>query len=87
MAASAKRPDEVRSRDDLFGFITDLAEQFEAGDVAGWRNRTLIEYLDGMSGWLHDADGAYENNKGTSVPEQPTWEMVAWMLWAATDHE
>ncbi|WP_086829808.1 hypothetical protein [Allokutzneria sp. NRRL B-24872] len=82
-----KRPAEVRSREDLFDFITDLAEEFEAGNSNGWRNRTLLEYLDGMSGWLHDADGAYRNTKGESVPEQPTWELVAWMLSAATDYE
>ncbi|GAA4030777.1 hypothetical protein GCM10022247_64830 [Allokutzneria multivorans] len=83
----AKRPDEVRSREDLFDFITDLAEEFETGTSYGWRNRTLPEYLDGMSGWLNDADGAYQNVKGEPVPEQPTWELVAWMLSAATDHE
>ncbi len=81
-----RRPDEVRSRDDLFDFITDLAEEFEAVSD-GWRNRTVPEYLDGMSGWLLGADGAYRNFKGVPVPEQPTWELVAWMLWAATDHE
>ena len=41
-----RRPDEVRSRDDLFDFITDLAEEFEAVS-GGWRNRTVPEYLDG----------------------------------------
>ncbi|SER52107.1 hypothetical protein SAMN05216188_11294 [Lentzea xinjiangensis] len=85
--ALARRPDDVKSREDLFDFITDLAEEFETGNTAGWRNRTLPEYLDGMSSWLLAADGAYRNLKGTPVPEQPTWELVAWMLWAATDHE
>jgi hypothetical protein len=81
-----KRPDEVRSCDDLFDFVTELAEEFEAGSD-GWRNRTVPEYLDGMSGWLLGVDGAYRNVKGEPAPEQPTWELVAWMLWAATDHE
>ncbi|WP_439661221.1 DUF7660 family protein [Lentzea sp. HUAS TT2] len=83
----AKRPEEVRSREDLFDFITDLADEFETGDTSGWRNRTVPEYLDGMSGWLLGADGAYRNSKGTPVPEHPTWELVAWMLSAGTDYE
>lgn len=83
----AKRPYDVRSRDDLFDLINDLAEEFESGNGQSWRNRTVAEYLDGMSSWLLSADGAYRNVKGEPVPEQPTWELVAWMLWAATDHE
>jgi hypothetical protein len=69
----------------LAQFARDLARSAES-EGEEWENSDLASYLDGMSGWIEDMDG-YFSNVGESIPEQPTWKLVAMILLAARSYE
>jgi hypothetical protein len=75
-------PDEVSSRESLVTFVRDLAKS----DKSQWENDSLDRYLEALSAWLTDIEG-WTGNRGEPTPTQPSWQLVAHMLHAATLYE
>ena len=75
----------VQSRHDLVAFIDALRGDLAANDSA-WENPTLDRYLAALAAWTNDMDG-YFHNQGQDVPPEPTWQLIAAMLYAAHLYE
>jgi hypothetical protein len=75
----------VKTREDLAAFVrilrADLAEHGER-----WENPDLDRYLDALAAVVEDFDGWFMN-RGESVPTEPSWQLVAQLLGAATLYE
>ncbi|AJT70195.1 hypothetical protein T261_8603 [Streptomyces lydicus] len=80
------RPDnEVRSREELVVFLSELHQEFRRhGDQ--WENHTLDQFLEALAAWVHDAPGAYRNF-GEELPADGNWGFFARALQAATIYE
>jgi hypothetical protein len=75
----------VRSREDLAAFISALRHDLESSEP-GWENPTLDRYLEALAAWIADSPG-YFKNRGEPIPTEPTWGLVAQMLYAAHLYE
>lgn len=80
-----KQIDTIKTRGDLANFAYVLySSLLQPDDI--WENHTLEQYLEALSAWIQDMDGYYLNH-GTSVPRQPTWRVIADILYAASMYE
>ncbi len=77
--------DAVESREDFVLFVQALSSDL-AENPHNWENPTLPRYLDAMASWVPSLDRFYENG-GEPVPEQPTWNLLAQVLYAARIYE
>jgi hypothetical protein len=77
--------DSIRTRQDFSQFVRLLRDDL-VRNPDHWDNDTLLSFLDAMSGWAADMEGAFLN-QGRSVPEEPTWRLFAQMLRAAQIYE
>jgi hypothetical protein len=77
--------DAVRTREDLATFVLALREDLLANQAA-WENPTLERFLEALAAWCSDMPG-YFLNRGVEQPEQPDWNLVAWMLIVASVYE
>lgn len=75
----------VRTREDLVAFLAELRRHLRENRAA-WENDSLEAYLEAFQAVLTDWDGRFEN-RGESVPEDPTWKLIAELLLAATMYE
>lgn len=75
----------VSTRDELVAFAKSLAADFRENPDA-WENTTVDAYLEAFAAWVEDMDGFYLN-QGESIPESPSWRVVADMLMAAKMYE
>ena len=75
----------VRTREDLAAFICRLHEELRARPIE-WENHTLDSYLEALSGWTTDMPGWFKN-RGVEEPPEPSWNILAQMLYAATMYE
>lgn len=76
----------VNSRDELVGYIFELLDDQDAiGDQ--WTNKDIYSFLQAMAAWLNDCDGYYRSTGQTLDVEQPSWQIFADALAAATVHE
>jgi hypothetical protein len=73
------------SREDFVQFARGLAEQFRLRPEE-WENRDPASYLEAMAAWVEDMDGYYQN-RGETVPSQPTWNTLRDILEAAKVYE
>ena len=73
----------VNSRADFVKFIEYL-NQDHTQKSPEWQNKTLEEFLGGLSGFANDMDGYYKNMGEVVDVEHITWRIVAEMLLAAT---
>ena len=78
-------PDRVESRDDLVRFIRALHRDL-AVNGSERENPTLDRFLEALAAWTDDMDG-YFRNTGQDVPSEPTWRLLANMLYAAHIYE
>lgn len=78
-------PDRVNSRHDLARFVSELAKDLRAHPDR-WENLTLDGFLEAMAGWINDMEGWFAN-RGETEPQQPDWQLVAWILRAAAIYE
>lgn len=69
----------VNSRADFVQFLQYLSE-----DHQQWENKTLDQFLSGLSGFANDMQGFYKNMGETVDVDTITWRMAAQMLLAAT---
>jgi hypothetical protein len=75
----------VQSRHDLVAFIYALRGDLATNEAA-WENPTLDRYLNALASWTNDMDG-YFRNQGQEMPPEPTWQLIAFMLYAAHLYE
>jgi len=76
----------IRSRDELIGHLFNLLDDHDAcGDQ--WHNRNIYTFLQAMAAWLNDCDGYYMNTGQSVDVEQPTWQLFADALAAASVYE
>jgi hypothetical protein len=74
----------VSSRAELYEFIRRLKTCPEI-----WENdnNNIVDYLEGMSGFVHDLDGWHKNRGDGGDAEVPSWAAFARILLAATIYE
>jgi hypothetical protein len=75
----------LKTRQDLATFVLALAEDYDTLPDS-WENDHLSVYLKAIAAWVSDMDG-YFQNRGETVPEQPTWRLLASILLAAKHYE
>lgn len=80
-----ERAEQVRTRDEFVAFVDALSRDHVANGKK-WENRDLPSYLEALGAWTGSLDG-YCANQGIPVPEQPSWHLLAEMLYAATLYE
>ena len=78
-------PSTIQSRTDFITLLRTLLRELRDKPET-WENRTLPQFLEALAAWIEDLDGFYRN-QGRSVPDQPSWEMLAEMLLAARVYE
>jgi hypothetical protein len=73
----------IRTRQDLSSFIVSLSRR----DMTAWENQDLPSFLEAMGAWVNDMDGYFRNVQGRSAPDQPSWQLFAQILLAASVYE
>jgi hypothetical protein len=74
----------VESREEFIAFIFRLLDE---NDAVPWENDTAYAFLQGLAGWLEDADGFYANTGESRDLSKPDWQVFADALSAATVYE
>lgn len=82
--ALERQPEHVQTREEFVIFVRDLHSQLIANDEH-WENATLESYLSALAAWAEDLPGWLKNQGLTE--SQPSWELFAHMLLAATLYE
>lgn len=77
--------DKIETRDDLKKFILRLQNDCKINNDE-WQNTSISEYLESMAAWIDDMDG-YFINKKLDIPENPSWKLIAEILYAAKSYE
>jgi hypothetical protein len=77
--------DSIETRHDLARFVLALRDDLLNNHDA-WENTTLEQFLEALAGWIGDMEG-YFQNQGIPEPEQPDWQLVGQMLFAASIYE
>jgi len=78
-------PNDVVTSDDLARFISQLAEQADAG-YCDWENPTLPRFLEAMAAWAEDIESYYRLH-GIDMSQESKWRLFADLLMAATMYE
>ena len=73
----------VASRDNFVEFIEHLNQDYQQKS-ADWENKTLEQFLSGLSSFTRDMAGYYKNMGEVIDVEHITWRLAAEMLLAAT---
>jgi hypothetical protein len=73
----------VASREDFVKFVEYLNHDYQQKRDE-WGNKTLEQFLGGLSGFANDMAGYYKNMGEVVDVERITWRMAAEMLLAAT---
>jgi hypothetical protein len=73
----------VASREDFVKFVEYLNHDYQQKRDE-WGNKTLEQFLGGLSGFANDMVGYYKNMGEVVDVERITWRMAAEMLLAAT---
>jgi hypothetical protein len=77
--------DKVSTREDFAAFVQALVADYQRHQQV-WENRDLPSFLEALGVWAADLDGFYQN-RGETVPDQPSWKLLAQMLLAARVYE
>lgn len=80
-----KTPSEVRSAADLATFIRGMHDELLT-QPERWENPTLSSYLEALSAYIDDYEGACRNY-GRPMPPDDFWPTMAGMLSTATIYE
>ena len=75
----------INSKEDFVKFIELLVSNLK-DNPEEWINRSLADYLEGISSWTEDMAGYYKNNN-LPVPENVNWKVFANILTAAKMYE
>lgn len=76
----------VRTHADLVEMLGRMRDDYHQSGRDEWENATLDRYLEALQALAHALPNLYANC-GQSMPEQPTWEMVALLVAGATGYE
>ncbi len=79
------RLSKIESREDFATFVDELKAALESGEVP-WENRQVPSYLDALAACASSLEGRYAN-RGETLPDNPTWKMLAELIWAAAIYE
>lgn len=77
--------DTITSRADFVKFVRELCTDLETS-AEHWENSDLRSYLAAMASWIEDMEGYYQKS-GQSLPQQPSWKILAEILLAARVYE
>lgn len=77
--------DRITTNKDLADFIEALRSDLLANQNE-WENPNLERFLEAMAVWVRSMENAYKNT-GREFPGQPSWKMVADILYAAKMYE
>jgi hypothetical protein len=75
----------VRSHDDVARIVDQMADDLQAHPDE-WDNATLERFLDALARSLTGLDGLYQN-RGETLPSEPSWKLVAEVLVMASGYE
>jgi predicted transcriptional regulator len=78
-------PSTIRSRNDLSEFLGELARRVDSGSIE-IDNPSASHFIEAAAGWTADLEGFFLN-RGETVPEEPSWSLVASIFLAATVYE
>jgi hypothetical protein len=77
--------DGVVSRDDIVDVLRTMINDFRKNPDA-WENTTLDNFLDGLASAIEGLDQTYAE-RGEVAPAQPSWQLIAELLVAASGYE
>lgn len=77
--------DSIVTNKDLAGFIDQLRADL-LSNADDWENNDLERFLEAMAAWVNSMENAYKNT-GREFPDQPSWKMIADILYAAKMYE
>jgi len=77
---------EIKSKEDFLKFLEAFNDYLKERKVE-WENRTLEDYLEGLTGFVHDLEGYYMNQGEEVDTNTPNWSMFANIMLAATHYE
>lgn len=77
--------DGVVSRDDIVDVLRTMINDFRKNPDA-WENTTLDNFLDGFAAAIEGLDQTYAE-RGEVAPSQPSWQLIAELLVAASGYE
>lgn len=75
--------EKIRSKQELLEFIRKLSSE----DTGEWENVSAPDFLRALGAWLDSASGFYNNFKLETSAEEPSWQLFADALQAATIYE
>ena len=81
----ADQQEAIETREDFVRFVEALRNDLRAHPT-WWENNTLESYLDALAAVADSLDQGFKNRRHT-LPEQPTWRIVADMLLTAGIYE
>ncbi len=67
--------------------LIQLIKRLRAEDSSKWKNVSTPDFLEALGAWLESADGFYKNFKLETSAEEPSWQLFADALQAATIYE
>lgn len=73
----------IRTKEELIKLIKKLSES----DTTKWENVSTANFLEALGAWLEDAEGFYNNANLEISLEDPSWQLFADALQAATVYE
>jgi hypothetical protein len=76
---------EIKGKEDFINFVELLLSNLK-NNPKEWTNKSLPQYLEGISSWTEDMEGYYQNNN-LPVPENVNWKVFADILIAAKMYE
>ncbi|MBX7086692.1 MAG: hypothetical protein K1X70_09705 [Leptospirales bacterium] len=78
---STENIEKIQTRDEFIHFVAQLGLDLR-NHPEQWANKSLEDYLDAVSAWVGDMDGAFRN-QGLPVPQNVPWKVLAHILSAA----
>ncbi|MGH3712831.1 MAG: DUF7660 family protein [Micromonosporaceae bacterium] len=83
--AEVTQPSKIRSHDDAAEIVDEMLSDLQAHPDE-WENPTLERFLEALAASLR-ALPALHDNRGTPVPDPPTWKLFTEVLVMASGYE
>lgn len=74
---------QISSKEELIELIKTLS----LSDTSAWENMHTTDFLEALSAWLKDAEGFYTHFELDTDTTEPSWQLFANALQAATIYE
>ncbi|MBD1372712.1 hypothetical protein IC620_10125 [Hazenella sp. IB182357] len=68
----------IQTKADFVAFVEALEDHLET-DPKAWKHTSLDDYIEAIGDWVEDMED--------TLPQEPTWQIVAKMLLAASQYE